>query len=230
MAIDLDPSAGTVGVDLGKPSSLNNMSIFTISVWIKPGGWGQSSYGRVVDKKSSSSGWSFYLNDGTSTETVTFKRERSTQDTIVTPVNYSIDLDKWQHLAVAHKSTDTNVYINSVEPSYAVEQVGSGTNVTDDHLDLQIGNSVSYARGFDGLIEDFRIYDKFLSAGEIGFIYMAQGRDAIWQNRLVQLPLTQWAPGVTIGTGADAVKDITNNKLHGTSLYASTAGAAGVIL
>jgi hypothetical protein len=232
MAIDLDSTTYDMGVNFGSPALLDNMSSFTFLAWIKPAGWGESNLGRIAQKSAgagSGYGWIIFLNDVSTDESITFLRYRSFVDTTVKGANFSIDLNEWQHIAVTYQSTGTEIYKNAVELSYSSYTAGSGTNSSDSSEDFIVGNQDSSGRGFDGLIEDVRVYDRVLSADEISQIYASLGRDGIWQGRVLHAPLTQWAPGATIGSGSGAVKDITANKLNGTSLYSSTTGAEGLM-
>jgi hypothetical protein len=226
MAVYLDSTSTNMGINLGDPTELRTISNLTVSAWIKPESWGQSSYGRIADKKAGGSGWAFFLNNQSVGSSITFTRDRFV-DASVTGAYGSISLNVWQHVAVTYQSSAIKIYVNGNEVSYYSYSLGSGSLVSDMSRNLIVGNRGNGARGFKGSIDDFRIYDRVLSAGEIEHIYTACGRDSIWYGRLTHLPLNQWAPGASLGS--DQVKDVTANGLSGTSVYSGTIGAEGII-
>ena len=82
--------------------------------------------------------------------------------------------DLWHHLAVIREQEQITFYSDN-------QQVGSFTTgldpVRDDHLD--IGRSLwSGALYFDGLIDDVRIYDRALTAGQVEGLFEAASRDS----------------------------------------------------
>ena len=79
------------------------------------------------------------------------------------------DLDKWYHVAVVQDSSHRAIYINgTLDVSDNVPETYQG-NTPDT---IRIGNRADLAPYyFHGTIDDVRIYDKALSAEEIGQLY-----------------------------------------------------------
>jgi len=229
MAIDFDSSSNDMALNMGDPSIYQNMEAFTLSAWIKPQGWGENNFGRIAAKSDdfSDDGWLFYVDDSNADATISFQNNRTFTNTQFVGADDMLALNEWAHVVLTYlHASGAKGYVNGVEISYTSTTAGSGDIWGDDGIDLFIGNREAAGRGFDGLIEEVRVYDRVLSLGEIGQLYAARGSDSIWQNRIGHWPLTGKAPGVVLGT--DPIHDITIQGNHGVSMYASTPGAEGI--
>jgi hypothetical protein len=227
MAIDLDSATNDMGINMGSPSALDDLGSFSISAWIKPASWGEGSFGRIAQKGTGTNGWIFYVDDINATETISFIRFRFITNTQIIGGDNEISSNVWQHVAVTYESSGAKIYVNGAEISYTSNIAGSAGEQTDFLDDFYWGNRDGLGRGFDGLMEDCRVYTRVLSASEISQIAAARGRDSIWQGKLVHLPMKEKSPGTSLST--DPVKDITNNKLNGVSEYTGTQAAEGTI-
>jgi hypothetical protein len=76
--------------------------------------------------------------------------------------------DEWMHLAGTYDGASVNVYINGRK----VDSLDApGLTLSQDTAGLAIGNrSDATNRGFIGKIDDARVYDRGLSAGEVAYI------------------------------------------------------------
>jgi hypothetical protein len=228
MSIDFDSSTFDMGVNCGDPSALQDMGDLTFMAWINPTSFGEASFGRICQKSTISGfGFIFYVDDINADETISWLRWRGFSDSTFVGANNAISLDVWQHVAVTYQSSACKGYVNGSEISYTSNSAGSGSPPSDFLDEFVIGNQEDTGRGFDGRIEDFRVYNRVLSASEISQIAAARGRDSVWQGRVMYLPMNERSPGTTLST--DPVKDVTDNKLNGTSLYTGTVGAEGII-
>ena len=87
----------------------------------------------------------------------------------------SIELNKWQHVAVVFDSTSTNndpvFYINGSLVS--TSEFTTPTNTPSDNVLLTIGNNpnTELTRTFDGTLDEMRAYNRALSADEIKRLY-----------------------------------------------------------
>ena len=143
----------------------------TYSVWVWRNGGGGGGLGRIFDKRtnvvSTESELAFLENAD-----LRYNRAWNTgQGGWRTSTNL-VALFTWVHLAITYVASSVSVdpvlYVNGV--LQAITEVGTptGTTPTTTLANYVIGNRTNdNARGFDGLIADFAIYDTILSAGEI---------------------------------------------------------------
>jgi fibronectin type 3 domain-containing protein len=162
--------SGARYVTAGAPSNLANLytSGMTVSAWIKPASAGTGNGGRIIDKSNGGAGWSLKMNGATkvqfsASEFVTTDALRDSGTTIV--------LNTWQHVAVtwtgSPTATNIHLYVNGIL-SDGTATNGAGALRDDTATPLAIGNRpVDAARGFDGLIDDARIYNRILTTTEI---------------------------------------------------------------
>lgn len=230
MAIEFDNSVNPAAINFGNPSLLDNMNPLTVCAWINPINWGSSSFGRIITKEATTVGWMFVINNNTQTETFGFQRYRTGTDAVIEAVDNSIDLNVWQHVALTYQDSGMALYLNGAAVSTQTYTVGSGSPNLDSSTNLYVANRSFTGRGFNGLIEDVRCYERYLSPGEIGGIYAARGHDGIWQNKVAHWRFNEGIPGNAVGETAGSVKDITDNKLHGVSIDDNlTDWAEGII-
>jgi len=144
----------------------------TISAWIYPRTLGSSNYGRIVDKSTNDgggNGFSFRLapNDRLRFSVHSGTRESATN---------SITLNSWMYVSVSWTMNgNTTFYING-EVSGPAGATGDSSMISTTNP-LRIGrrsNATDY--GFNGLIDDVRIYSRALTAYEVQTLY-AQTKD-----------------------------------------------------
>ncbi|MEK7096321.1 MAG: LamG domain-containing protein, partial [Patescibacteria group bacterium] len=194
MATGTAPAIGRVGqalnfdgvndyVDAGSNSSLDNITVKTMTAWIYLNGFGESNFGRILDKSnlqsSPNGGFLWHVcNDSvtcTNTRNLAFTQVFSTASGRWTTPDSSIKLNTWQHVAVVYnKSSSANdpiMYIDGASVAVTESVTPSGTVDTDSARSLTIGNTLDTTRSFDGLIDDVRIYNRVLSAVEVSALY-----------------------------------------------------------
>jgi hypothetical protein len=78
----------------------------------------------------------------------------------------AIPLDTWVHIAATFDGSSKILYVDGVQSNQ-----GTGS-VSFDDRDIVIGGDVDISFGFatDGLLDEIRVYDRALSASEIGII------------------------------------------------------------
>lgn len=74
----------------------------------------------------------------------------------------------WQHVAVTWNGSKAAFYVNGIN---AGQDTGCSGNLPDSDNPVTIGRRNDSTRYFEGLIDDVRIYNKVLSAGEIWQLY-----------------------------------------------------------
>lgn len=162
--------SGNRYVTAGTPSNLANLYTtgMTVSAWINPVSAGTGSGGRIVDKSNGGAGWSLKMNGAS---VVQFAASEFATTDATRNSGSVITLNTWQHVAVtwtgSATATNINLYINGVL-SNGTATNGAGALRDDTASPLAIGNRPFDAgRGFDGQIDDARVYNRILTATEI---------------------------------------------------------------
>ncbi|MCA9125481.1 MAG: DUF2341 domain-containing protein [Planctomycetales bacterium] len=178
-------------INLGSDASLDNLFAGggAISTWIKPAGWGENGFGRIADKGSTAfningDGWALQVFGAGSSGGLRFEHGFSTTYGIWTTQLGSLNLNSWQQIVVQYDNSDVNntpqIFINGVQQTVVVNQVPVGTVSSDAALDFKVGNqSVSSARTFDGLIDEFRVVSRLLTAQEVASLQLASSTSFI---------------------------------------------------
>ncbi|MDB2683055.1 LamG domain-containing protein [Alphaproteobacteria bacterium] len=172
-AIDNNGVTFTSSNDYVETADLLN-GAYTVSTWVKIDSYGGSGIGRIFNKGI----MSLYPNDGF--DGVTFQHpftgSASSSAQWRTPTNsYDPHLGKWVHITVSYDpsniANDPVIYFNAEPVSLSETRAPVGTsNPSADNV--RIGNVTAANRELDGSIDDFRIYDRVLSAAEVKNIFL----------------------------------------------------------
>ena len=153
-------------------------SDFTLSVWVYIPSGTANTYRAILNKKGANAahaGYGIYYNTGQqkflwSTANGTTASERFTSNTFA-----DIE-DTWAHVVMVRQSGATNnghYYVNGVYQSLA--SAGAILNVdSSTNLSLAVAGSTYTPYCFQGNIANAKIYNRALSAEEIGQNYNAQ--------------------------------------------------------
>ncbi|QQR64991.1 hypothetical protein IPH92_00195 [Candidatus Kaiserbacteria bacterium] len=165
-------------INVGSPASLDDVTQKTITAWINPVTLGDSDYGRIADKDAgTATGWLFYVSNGDNVSSLRFGHYfagglgfwNTGNNTITTGGN------TWQHVAVTYDnssaSNDPVFYINGVLSPLAFDTNNSGAANSDAAHNLWFGDRAGNDRSFNGDMDDIRMYNRILTAGEIATIY-----------------------------------------------------------
>ncbi len=154
-------------VDCGDDSIFKMQDGGTIAAWIYPYGKGGdgNGYGRIIDKSNDYDGiggYSLFMSG--EIERVHFEmdniRLKSTDGS--TPYNH------WTHVAVTFDGSHRKIFINGVLNASDNETILPANVVTN----LYIGNRAGDPdRGFDGIIDEVRLYGYALSETDIQALY-----------------------------------------------------------
>lgn len=151
--------------------SLDLLTLFeqpaTISAWIRPMGWGQAGFGRIVDMSSvntSADGWSFSValnNDGGNPEALRFGFGYTSSYASWRSAE-NVTLEQWQHVAVSYEGGDPalmpDLYVNGVTGPPLDENLGAGMPDQVTTAPAAIGAIGSGdLRYFDGQIDELRV-------------------------------------------------------------------------
>jgi hypothetical protein len=136
----------------------------TVAAWIKPASAGGGGKGRILHKTN----WMLYMG---SASTVLFTADNWTTQFAQRTSTASITLNTWQHVAATWDGSQSgsaiHIYVNGVLADGASVD-GAGTTVSDAAQALYLGNIPgSLTRGFDGTLDDVRVYNRVLTASEI---------------------------------------------------------------
>jgi hypothetical protein len=136
----------------------------TVAGWIKPTSAGGGGKGRILHKTN----WMLYMG---SASTVLFTADNWTTQFAQRTSTASITLNTWQHVAATWDGSQSgsaiHIYVNGVLADGASVD-GAGTTVSDAAQALYLGNIPgSLTRGFDGTLDDVRVYNRVLTASEI---------------------------------------------------------------
>ncbi len=139
-------------------SSLDLTNAMTLEAWVRPsalGGW------RTVVLKERTGGvvYALYADQagGRPLGEVYNGSERNATGTAALPLN------TWTHLATTFDGAVLRLYVNGV---LAASTSGSGAMAASTGV-LRIGGNSIWGEWFAGLIDEVRVYNRVLSAGEI---------------------------------------------------------------
>ena len=151
---------------------LNGLSAFSLSLWVKSNGTNTDRgfingrtpndkdefFGFRYDKDGRSGGQRNVIKAGITTTDGTHSLESSS----------NAQTTEWQHLAFTwHSGQNMKLYINgALDTPSSIQPAISGTLSNVDKLVIGRG-SKDRNRGWDGLIDDVRLYNRTLSADEI---------------------------------------------------------------
>src|SRR3989344_426852 len=137
-------------------------SPLTISAWIYPRSGGGQGGGRIVNNNRTIFGMG--------STRISFT---SSGSTTATTGGGTIAYGQWHHVIVTRDASGvTNFYRNSVSLGATNQNSGTPTTGTEN---VFLGNRGTGLTGFDGTIDEVRIYNRVLSAAEIIDIYSDTG-------------------------------------------------------
>ena len=90
---------------------------------------------------------------------------------------------------------------------------------------LSFGDRATVGAFFDGFLDDFRIYNRFLTAGEASTISTARGTDGIYEGLIHWWRMNEGAEGTTASSLIDVVGGLNLTTLTGSApVYSYDAG------
>src|SRR5215510_4972817 len=152
--------SGTGRVTIADAASLRLTQAMTLEAWVNPSTV-NNSWRDVVYKADDN----YYLM-ATSTNNSRPAGGASFGNTSATTEAYgtaALPAGVWTHLAVTYDGSTIRLFVNGTQVS-TVAKTGSFTTSANP---LQIGGNAIYGQFFQGLIDEVRVYNRPLSAGEI---------------------------------------------------------------
>jgi hypothetical protein len=162
------------GVDDYVTFASQAQNIISISAWV----YAQATPGNVFPRIIDMPGYVLFLaepsNPNSNPASLGFLSRRSDRDgEWDTPAN-SLAYNSWNHVTVVYDSSSTSnnadLYINGVKQTMSKITSPQGTQTANEGAGI-IGNQIPLNRGWVGLIDELRIYDRALSAAEIVSLY-----------------------------------------------------------
>jgi hypothetical protein len=175
-----------------------DVSNITIAVWIYPYNWDGiegGDYGRIVDKNNA---YLFFLaRDGGKNRLSFYYVNSSGVSNQSWSNTNSIQLNKWQHVAVTYDGQYTKFYVNgNLSGTQLMKSTGP---IIKTKLGLYIGNNYNHDREFNGTIDEIKIWNRALTADEIRAEYGVQTTTIISTTTVTSLTSTI-TPTTTIGS------------------------------
>jgi hypothetical protein len=147
-------------------SSINNLAQLTLSFWINPANGGGNQY--VVAK-------GFSLAYASSAKELYFTHYFSVSSGQWNMPVGSVPAGLWTHIVVTYDDTSASntpmFYVNGVSVATSTPVAPSGTALSDSANPLILGNIGSLTQAVNGSLDDFRMYNRILSATEISQLY-----------------------------------------------------------
>ena len=168
-------------VSVGTPASLNLGVTFTFCGWVNNTSLG-STFRNIVAQYNSSGNigidTGINANSGVSVDI----QSGGTNYKVWSTTNSLITTDTWYHICGTSDGTLSNtgvkIYINGV--AVATTPSVTGSPVAPTQQSMSIGSTGAFNGGyFKGSIDNVRIYNRALSAGEISAMYFSQ-RKQFW--------------------------------------------------
>jgi hypothetical protein len=151
-------------ISISSSTSLESItsSIATISVWIKPDGYGEGSLGRIIAPDDGVwSDWVVYLGNNSGGGVINFYQNFTTTDGFWRTTASAFMLDNWTHISVVYNGSSASntpiIYVNGISYAVTTLQAPVGTNPGYAGHPTYLGSNSLNTRTFDGSIDEVRI-------------------------------------------------------------------------
>jgi sugar lactone lactonase YvrE len=144
-------------------SDLNLSKNFTLEAWVKPDEI--NKWSAVITKEvASGTGYQLHAEGEKSAPSGYVAKDGEGHNYGVNGTS-ALPTSAWSHLALTNDGTNLRLYVNGVQ----IASAASGPMFTGEG-ELHIGNNVRWMTedGFKGTIDEVRLYNRTLSAGEVG--------------------------------------------------------------
>jgi hypothetical protein len=137
-----------------------NLSYITVNLWLKP----DSTYGenlpRLIDADSTTGGYLSYLNAANGQLFWSIRNSLGLQSSITSKA--SLAKNEWTMVTLTYDGIYLKIFLNNILDNSKVvsQELAEGSRI-------YIGNRASRDRGFNGIVDEVRIYNRALSASEI---------------------------------------------------------------
>lgn len=147
--------------------TLNNWTAFTYCAWVNPRSQGAQNDGRLFHKGTNTARKQLQTDGGVSKSIGLYVDRASGAGQAVSTAN-ALTLNQWQFVCGTYSEANgPRVYRNGVEVTYSLRTVGAGATTSDAGNKLYIGNRSTNDKGWDGWIDEVRIYNRALTPSEL---------------------------------------------------------------
>src|SRR3954454_12790614 len=183
---------------------------FTVATWVDPAA--TPTWSRIFDFGSGTDAYMFLATSAGSTPrfAITVNGNAAGAEQIINAPQ-PLPLNQWTHIAVSLSGTTGRMYVNGVEVAQNANMTLSPSSMGTTTQNY-IGKSQYDDPLLNGAVDDFQVYDRALSAGEIAALQTAPGAGNVASYRFDE-------------TSGEAVLDSSGHGRNGTVLVASTAPA-----
>ena len=154
--------------------SLEGFSEFTLSAWIYPTQDGAGCASRVISKPNATTGDDYMIGLVANNFDPMMRVSTNSGGQTTYIATGTVTQNAWNHIVGTWDGSEINFYIDGVLD--AASPVAKGGTLDDNNGGLSLGthtNDVAGCRGFSGLIDEARIYNRALSASEVLNVYNA---------------------------------------------------------
>ncbi|HEX6667758.1 MAG TPA: LamG-like jellyroll fold domain-containing protein [Solirubrobacterales bacterium] len=146
-------------VDVPDAASLDLTTGMTLEAWVKP--TTKTGYRTALMKERNKDlVYALYASNGSSPKLETFT---AAENAATAPAANSLPLNAWSHLAATYDGTTLRLYVNGTQVATKAA-TGAMPNTANP---LRIGGNTAWGEYFAGLIDEVRVYNRALTAGEI---------------------------------------------------------------
>jgi len=225
-AFNFNDSSGYV--NLGNNYRPQNNEEYSFNFWFYPKSLGGNNLGRIFDTRDTSvgsNGVALRMDSSNSLSLTVYGSAGGGTST------NAFDLDEWSHVVLTlDSSKNFKIYVNGEE-----KKSGTYGSIGSTGTLFYIGRNVNNSNAsFDGLIDEFAIWDRFLTSDEAKLIYNSESNNLISylgqevRNSAPDLNVTS----PTLNLNWNETKSITfdildaeNDKLDVNIYYSSSSGA-----
>lgn len=154
-------------VRVANAASLHDQHTFTYCAWVNPRSMGGQQEGRIVHKGTNNARKQLYI-DSSGINDLALYVDRASGFAQAISTSNALLLNQWQYVCGTYSAAaGPRLFINAAEVTYRVRTVGAGTTESDSGAGFHIGNRSTENKGWDGLIDEVRIYDRVLTLTEM---------------------------------------------------------------
>lgn len=144
--------------------------------------------------------------------------------------NSGLQTTDWQHVCVRWESgTDIEIIVDGVDETDTGSIAGGNTGTTSGNDRILVGQgSKDAGDSWDGLIDDVRLYSRYLSLDEINTILNSYGADNIVDGLVYRYIFKEGAPSSVIPTTTNFIRDVAGQGNDLTRVSANVNFAEGI--
>ena len=147
-------------VDCGKDDSLDITDAITVEAWVNTNSQGEY---RKIATKGNASDSSFYFSQGLGSHKTYFGVRNQDSDVKHAVYDQYLPIGEWVHLVGTYDGSSVNLYWNGI---LVATEPHSGLIYTNNYP-VRISGYTTGGEIFDGIIDEFRIYNRALTPTEV---------------------------------------------------------------